>query len=87
MTRTDLWLLATLLKEQADDYMLAMSIDEIIEAGAGDIARITVYKHLKKLLSSEYVAAGAKNNRASCYYITDKGKILLNKEGENHAER
>ncbi len=85
MTRTDLWLLAILQKEQADDYMLAMSIDEIKEAGAGDIARITIYKHLKKLLSSEYVAAGAKNNRASCYYITDKGRKII-KDGEKNAE-
>lgn len=87
MTRTDLWILAVLLKEQASDYMLAMSIDEIIEAGAGDIARITVYKHLKKLLSSEYIAVGAKNNRADCFYLTEKGKNILKKDGEKNAQR
>lgn len=82
MNRTDLWILAILLEQQADRFMIAMSIDEIIEAGGEDIVRITVYKHLKKLLDSGYVATGAKSDRASCFYITDKGKEILNMESK-----
>lgn len=78
LTRIDAWLLAILHEQKADSFIVAMSIDEIIEAGAEGTARITIYKHIRSLLKKGYVATGAKNNRASCFYITDKGKALLN---------
>ena len=86
LTRIDAWLLAILHEQKADSFIVAMSIDEIIEAGEDKTARITVYKHLKSLLNKGYVKAGAKNNRASCFYITEKGKAILNIEGSDEID-
>lgn len=86
MNRTDVWILAILLEQQADSFIVAMSVDELIEAGAEGVARITLYKHLKKLVQNGFVGAGAKADRASSYFITDKGKALLNIEGRDEID-
>lgn len=86
MNRTDLWLLAILQEQQADKFIVAMSIDELIEAGAEGVARITLYKHLKKLVDNGFVGAGAKADRASSYFITPKGKAILNIEGSDEID-
>lgn len=39
MNRTDLIILATLLNQQADKYMVAMSIDELMESGVDEVSR------------------------------------------------
>lgn len=83
LTRTDLWILAILREQEADNFMVAISIDELMEAGAGGIARITIYKHMKKLVKEGYVGAGAKADHASSFFITDKGKSALNIEGSD----
>lgn len=80
LTRTDLWLLAILREQQADNFMVGISIDELMAAGAEGIARITIYKHMKKLVKEGYVEVGAKADRASSFFITDKGKQILNIE-------
>ena len=77
VTRTDLWLLAILREQKADNFMVAISIDELMEVGADGIARITIYKHMKKLVKEGYVGAGAKADRASSFFITEKGKTLF----------
>ena len=77
VTRTDLWLLAILREQKADNFMVAFSIDELMEVGADGIARITIYKHMKKLVKEGYVGAGAKADRASSFFITEKGKTLF----------
>lgn len=82
MNRTDLWLLAILQAQMADDYLVAMTIDEIMEAGGEGLARITVYKHMKKLLKYDYVKSGAKADRSESFYITEKGLLVLNPESE-----
>ena len=82
MDRTDLWLLAILKEQVADDFMVAMTIDEIMETGVEGISRITVYKHMKKLLKYDYVKAGAKVERSGSFYITEKGLLVLDPEGE-----
>lgn len=82
ITRTDLCILAVLHQEQANCFMLSLSIDEIVESGNVGASRITVYKHLKNLENFGYVAVGARNNRASCFYITTRGKQILEEEGE-----
>ena len=86
LTRTDACLLAILYEQNADNFMVAMSIDEIMDAGEKEAARITVYKHMKSLLNEGYIEAGVKNNRASCFYITDKGKALLDMEGSGKVD-
>ena len=83
LTRTDLWLLAILREQKADNFMVGISIDELMAAGAEGIARITIYKHMKKLVKEGYVGAGAKADRASAFFITDKGKRILNIEGSD----
>ena len=50
MNRTDLIILATLLNQQADKFMVAMSIDELMEAGIDEVSRMTVYTHLRHLV-------------------------------------
>ena len=82
MNRTDLIILATLLNQQADKFMVAMSIDEIMEAGIDEVSRMTVYTHLRHLFIKGAVAKGAKENRAECYYITDMGKQILEVESK-----
>ena len=82
MNRTDLIILATLLNQQADKYMVAMSIDELMEAGVHGISRMTIYTHLRYLFIKGAVAKGAKENRAECYYITDMGKQILEVESK-----
>ena len=86
LTRTDLWLLAILREQQADNFMVAISVDELREAGADGIARITIYKHVKKLVKEGYVGAGAKADRASSFFITNKGKSVLNIEGSDEID-
>ena len=81
MNRIDLCVLAILFDQQADSFMVAMSIDEISGTGIEDIARITLYKHLKQLVRNGYVGIGAKAERADSYFITKKGIELLNIEG------
>ena len=82
MNRTDLIILATLLNQQADKFMVAMSIDELMESGVDGVSRMTVYTHLRHLFIKGTVAKGAKENRAECYYITDVGKRILEVEGK-----
>ena len=82
MNRTDLIILATLLNQQADKFMVAMSIDELIEAGIDEVSRMTAYTHLRHLIIKGAVAKGAKENRAECYYITDAGKRILEVESK-----
>ena len=86
LTRTDLWILAILREQQADNFMVAISVDELREVGADGIARITIYKHVKKLVKEGYVEAGAKADRASSFFITDKGKRILNIEGSGEID-
>ena len=86
LTRTDSWLLAILREQQADNFMVGISIDELMAAGAEGIARITIYKHMKKLVEEGYVRAGAKADRASSFFITDKGKRILNVEGSGEID-
>ena len=82
MNRTDLIILAVLLEQQADNFMVAMSIDEIMEASLEGVSRMTVYTHLRYLVIKGAVNKGAKDDRADCYYITDIGKKILEKEGK-----
>lgn len=82
VNRTDLCILAVLHEQKADRFMVAMSIDEIIEVGVDDVSRITVYSHIKHLVLKGLVAKGAKSDRANCFYITEKGKAILYAEGE-----
>lgn len=81
MNRIDLCVLAVLFEQQADSFIVAMSIDEISAIGIEDIARITLYKHLKELVHNGYVGIGAKAERADSYFITEKGVELLNIQG------
>ena len=81
MNRIYLCVLAILFDQQADSFMVAMSIDEISGTGIEDIARITLYKHLKQLVRNGYVGIGAKAERADSYFISEKGIELLNIEG------
>ena len=87
MSRIDLCILAILLEQKADSFMIAMSIDEIAEAGIEDVARITLYKHLKELVRNGYIGTGAKAERAGSYYITDKGMDILNLKGSNNHDK
>lgn len=81
MNRTDLIILATLFNQKADKFMVAMSIDELMESGVDEVSRMTVYTHLRHLFIKGAVAKGAKENRAECYYITEEGKRLLEEKG------
>ena len=76
MDRLDLWLLTVLHINEADKFRVAMSISEILEID-NDTTRISVYKHLKLLLKNGCVAEGPKDNKAHCFYITEKGKKCL----------
>ena len=82
MNRTDLIILAVLHEQKAENFMVAMSIDELAQVGVDEISRMTLYTHLRKLLMKGAVSKGAKNDRADCYYITDYGKQILESEGK-----
>lgn len=81
MDRLDLWILTILQMKDADSYLIAMSINEILLED-NDTTRISLYKHLKKLVRKGYVSVGPKDNKAECYYITEKGKEALIKAGK-----
>lgn len=87
MNRTDLIILATLLEQQADRFMVAMSIDELAQVGVDEISRMTLYTHLRHLVIKGAVSKGAKNDRADCYYITEFGKQILESEGCENDKR
>lgn len=76
MDRLDLWLLSVLYFHGTDSYLVAMSINEILQEDH-DTTRISVYKHLKRLVRKHYVATGPKDNKAESYYITERGKEAL----------
>ena len=72
MDRLDLWILSVLQLKGADNYLVAMSINEILQED-NDTTRISLYKHLKRLVKKNYVSTGPKDNKANSYYITEKG--------------
>ena len=76
MDRLDIWILSVLEYNGADNYLVAMSISEIFQEEY-DTTRISLYKHLKKLVKHKYVANGPRDNKADSYYITEKGKERL----------
>ena len=76
MDRLDLWILSVLQLRAADNYMFSMSISEILQED-NDTTRISLYKHLKKLVKKKYVSLGPKYNKAESYFITEKGKEEL----------
>ena len=76
MDRLDIWILSVLEYNGADNYLVAMSISEILQEER-DTTRISLYKHLKKLMKNKYVAIGPKDNKADSYYITEKGQEAL----------
>lgn len=76
MDRLDLWILSVLQYREADNYLVAMSINEILEED-NDTTRISLYKHLKGLVKKNYVTTGPKDNKADSYFITEKGKEAL----------
>ena len=82
LTRTDLWILAILQEQKADNFMVAISIDELMEVGVDGVSRMTIYTHLRHLVLKGAVAKGAKNDRADCYYITESGKQIFKEEGK-----
>ena len=53
MDRLDLWILSVLQLRAADNYMFSMSISEILQED-NDTTRISLYKHLKKLVKKKY---------------------------------
>ena len=85
MDRLDLWILSVLQYRDADNYLVAMSINEILEED-NDTTRISLYKHLKGLAKGKYVALGPKDNKADSYYITEMGKEALLCMGRQEAE-
>lgn len=76
MDRLDIWILSVLEYNGADNYLVAMSISEILQE-EHDTTRISLYKHLKKLMKNKYVEIGPKDNKANSYYITEKGQEAL----------
>ena len=84
MDRLDIWILSVLEYNGADNYLVAMSISEILQE-EHNTTRISLYKHLKRLVRKKYVATGPRDNKAHSYYITEKGKgelfEIVEKEG------
>ena len=76
MDRLDIWIVSVLEYNGADNYLVAMSIGEILQE-EHDTTRISLYKHLKKLVKKNYVANGPRDNKADSYYITGKGQEAL----------
>ena len=73
MDRLDLWILSVLQLRAADNYMFSMSISEILQE-ENDTTRISLYKHLKKLVKKKYVSLGPKDNKAEVISSRRKGK-------------
>lgn len=85
MDRLDLWILSVLQLRAADNYMFSMSISEILQE-ENDTTRISLYKHLKKLVKKKYVSLGPKDNKAESYFITEKGKEKLFSVGRQEVD-
>lgn len=62
MDRLDIWILSVLEYNSADNYLVAMSISEILQE-EHNTTRISLYKHLKRLVRKKYVATGLKISR------------------------
>ena len=86
MDRLDIWVLSVLQWKDADNYVVAMSINEILQE-ENDTTRISLYKHLKNLVKKKYVAIGPKDNNADSYYITELGKDALFSIGKQEEKR
>lgn len=85
MDRLDIWILSVLQIKDADSYMFAMSISELMQED-NDSTRISLYKHLKSLVKNGYVYNGPKDNKADSYFITDKGKRTLFEIGKQEVD-
>lgn len=81
MNRTDILLLVTLASNNANTPYYGLTITEIMdcisELGCTK-TRMTVYRRIKRLLSSGYIAKGILDDHADTYYILDSGKDLIN---------
>lgn len=79
MNRLGYIVLSILSKNNAVSVLTAMTIKEI--AGMEDFGcqENTIYKKIREFQKSGYVKAGAKEGRASTFYITSAGNEEINK--------
>lgn len=80
INRTDITLMQILEAQDADNASFGMTITEIMKC-MSDIdstkSRMTIYRRLRKLTESGYVAKGVLENHADTFYLTEKGVKAL----------
>lgn len=89
VNRLDQLILMSLKKNDCIDKRSGMTITEIIydntmEDGTCVLGvRMTVYRKLKRLLNTGYIACGIVDNHADTYYLVDKGRAWLTGEADS----
>lgn len=84
INRTDVSIMQILESKSADNAAFGMTISEIMDdmQMIGKMSRMTIYRRLKRLTESGYVAKGVLENHADTFYLTDKGARALKGEFE-----
>jgi DNA-binding transcriptional ArsR family regulator len=78
LNRIQFIILSSLVSENANNNVNAMSIKEIIEnLRSLEYTYNSFYKHTEALLAAGYVAAGLPVGNSKTYYITANGKEAL----------
>lgn len=60
-----------------------MTVQEIKDSEEWNYEIDTFYRQLKKFVLDGLVGQGAKDSRANTYYLTQKGKSMLEEVGRN----
>lgn len=82
INRTDVSIMQILESQSADNAAFGMTISELMDnmQEIGNKSRMTIYRRLRGLTESRYVAKGILENHADTFYLTDKGARALKGE-------
>ena len=79
MNRIQFIILSSLVSDNADNNVNAMSIKEIIESLKSlEYTYNSFYKHTEALMAAGYVAPGLLAGNSKTYFITQAGRDALN---------
>ena len=76
LSRTDYFILATLYSSKAFNGITGMTQSEIRNGGV-TLKRTAMYKHIKLLVSLNYMSECGKNDHEKVYCITRQGRLFF----------
>lgn len=87
LNRLEYMILESLYEGGCKDYFHGMTIAEILEDNDGALGkRMTVWKKMKKMVDTGYIAKGVLDNHADTYYLTEKSIKTIESLKEDEKE-